>query len=67
MTDNVSAGDNGKASSHIFWASYFGWLLDGYDTTIYAFVLVGALMALGVTGPNIPHFGLIYFAIFLAG
>ncbi|MCL6090144.1 MAG: MFS transporter [Candidatus Thermoplasmatota archaeon] len=68
MTDNVSAGDNGKASSHIFWASYFGWLLDGYDTTIYAFVLVGALTALGISGiTNISHFGLMFFAIFLTG
>jgi hypothetical protein len=31
------------AQKHIFWASYFGWMLDGFDTTIYAFVLVPAL------------------------
>src|SRR5262249_11773893 len=59
------------ARKHIFWASYFGWLLDGFDTTIYAFVLVPALKeilpASGVSVDGLPHWGLTFFAIFLAG
>jgi MFS family permease len=59
------------ARKHIFWASYFGWLLDGFDTTIYAFVLVPALKVIlpasGVSATQTPHWGLTFFAIFLAG
>jgi MFS family permease len=59
------------AQKHVFWASYFGWLLDGFDTTIYAFVLVPALKeilpASGVSATQTPHWGLTFFAIFLAG
>jgi MFS family permease len=59
------------AQKHIFWASYFGWLLDGFDTTIYAFVLVPALTVLlpasGIPVSDLPHWGLTFFAIFLCG
>jgi MFS family permease len=59
------------ARKHVFWASYFGWLLDGFDTTIYAFVLVPALKVIlpasGVSAKDTPHWGLTFFAIFLAG
>ncbi len=59
------------AQKHIFWASYFGWMLDGFDTTIYAFVLVPALKVIlpasGVPASDTPHWGLTFFAIFLAG
>ena len=67
-----AAGDQThSARKHIFWASYFGWLLDGFDTTIYAFVLVPALKVIlpgsGVSAGKTPHWGLTFFAIFLAG
>ena len=67
-----AAGDRARtARKHIFWASYFGWLLDGFDTTIYAFVLVPALKVIlpasGVSASQTPHWGLTFFAIFLAG
>jgi MFS family permease len=59
------------ARKHVFWASYFGWLLDGFDTTMYAFVLVPALKVIlpasGVSAKDTPHWGLTFFAIFLAG
>jgi MFS family permease len=59
------------AQKHIFWASYFGWMLDGFDTTIYAFVLVPSLKFLlpasGISASALPHWGLTFFAIFLAG
>ncbi len=75
MTGGYSSGDRMDASAkHVFWASYFGWLLDGYDTTIYAFVLFSSLAYLlphsGIThlSPAITaHYGLIFFAIFLVG
>lgn len=56
---------------HVFWASYFGWLLDGFDSTVYAFVLVPALKYLlptsGVPVTQLAFYGLTFFAIFLAG
>lgn len=75
MSDNSSTkqGFTDPAAKHVFWASYFGWLLDGYDTTIYAFVLVASLTFIipnsGIhIGPTtIGSFGLSYFAIFLVG
>jgi MFS family permease len=61
----------GTGQKHIFWASYFGWLLDGFDTTIYAFVLVPALTYLlpasGIDVSHLAHWGLTFFAIFLCG
>jgi MFS family permease len=64
-------GREDRARKHIFWASYFGWLLDGFDTTIYAFVLVPALKVIlpasGISASQTPHWGLTFFAIFLAG
>jgi hypothetical protein len=38
-TESRTAPKRRTAQKHVFWASYFGWLLDGFDTTIYAFVL----------------------------
>ncbi len=68
----VASSDRARtARKHIFWASYFGWLLDGFDTTIYAFVLVPALKVIlpasGVAATETPHWGLTFFAIFLGG
>lgn len=60
-----------RAQMHIFWSSYVGWLLDGFDTTIYAFVLVPALKYLlpasGISAKQLPFWGLTLFAIFLTG
>lgn len=60
-----------RAQLHIFWSSFLGWLLDGFDTTIYAFVLVPALTYLlpasGISVKNLSFWGLTLFAIFLAG
>jgi MFS family permease len=72
MTEVVLSGDKmDPAAKHVFWASYFGWLLDGYDTTIYAFVLVLSLDFLlpnsGISKSFLPSYGLDFFAIFLVG
>ncbi len=60
-----------KSARHVFWASYFGWLLDGYDTTIYAFVLLAALGFIlpnsGISKSLTAAYGLSFFAIFLVG
>ena len=70
MTETSLPSDKMDASAkHVFWASYFGWLLDGYDTTIYAFVLAASL---AFFLPNLPAakrlpYGLEFFAIFLVG
>ncbi len=72
MTETSLPSDKMDASAkHVFWASYFGWLLDGYDTTIYAFVLVASLSFLlpnsGISKSFIASYGLKFFAIFLIG
>ncbi len=70
MTETSLPSDKMDASAkHVFWASYFGWLLDGYDTTIYAFVLGASLLFFL---PNLPlakrlPYGLEFFAVFLVG
>src|SRR5436190_16355403 len=56
-----------------FWAAWGGWALDGMDASIYAVVLVPALMELlprsGIapTGANIGYYGSILLALFLFG
>ncbi len=56
-----------------FWAAWGGWALDGMDASIYAVVLVPALMELlprsGIapTAPNIGYYGSILLALFLFG
>lgn len=72
MTEGSLSNDKMDASAkHVFWASYFGWLLDGYDTTIYAFVILAALPVLltgsGLKGANVAPYALSFFAIFLVG
>lgn len=72
MTENSNELVNdARSAKHVFWASYFGWLLDGYDTTIYAFVLLAALGFIlpnsGISKAHIAAYGLSYFAIFLIG
>ena len=56
-----------------FWAAWFGWMLDGMDSVIYALVLGPALTELlprsGIpaTPANIGFVGSIMFALFLIG
>ena len=32
--------------ARIFWATWFGWMLDGFDSSMYSYILVGALSEL---------------------
>jgi len=56
-----------------FWGAWFGWMLDGMDSVIYALVLAPALTQLlprsGIkpTPANIGEIGSILFAVFLIG
>ena len=56
-----------------FWAAWFGWMLDGMDSVIYALVLGPALTELlprsGIeaTPGNIGYIGSVMFALFLVG
>jgi MFS family permease len=65
----------GKAVSQarVFWATWAGWMLDGFDLSIYIFVLVPALTELlqvdGIeaTQGNIARYGGYLFTIFMLG
>ena len=56
-----------------FWAAWFGWMLDGMDSVIYALVLGPALTELlprsgiAATPANIGYIGSLMFALFLIG
>ena len=56
-----------------FWGAWFGWMLDGMDSFIYALVLAPALTELlprsgvSATPANVGFYGSILFAVFLIG
>ncbi len=56
-----------------FWAAWFGWMLDGMDSVIYALVLAPALTELlprsgyAATPANVGFTGSVLFALFLVG
>ncbi|WP_454625016.1 MFS transporter [Bradyrhizobium cenepequi] len=57
----------------IFWATWFGWMLDGFDSSMYSYILVGALSELlpasGIEASraNIGIYGGLLFSIFMLG
>ena len=57
----------------IFWATWFGWMLDGFDSSMYGYILVGALTELlpasGIEASraNIGLYGGLLFSIFMLG
>src|ERR1700735_1472265 len=57
----------------IFWATWFGWMLDGFDSSMYSYILVGALTELlpasGIEAShaNIGAYGGLLFSIFMLG
>lgn len=63
----------GVSPAKIFWATWFGWMLDGFDSAVYGYVLVGALTELlplsGIEASraNIGIYGGILFSIFMLG
>ncbi|WP_428485177.1 MFS transporter [Rhodopila sp.] len=67
-TDDVSV-----SPARAFWAAWSGWMLDGFDSGLYIFVLVPALIDLLRTGGleptkgNIAQYGGYLFSIFMLG
>ncbi len=57
----------------IFWATWFGWMLDGFDSSMYSYILVAALTELlpdsGIEASrvNIGFYGGLLFSIFMLG
>jgi MFS family permease len=57
----------------IFWVTWFGWMLDGFDSSMYSYILVAALSELlpasGIeaNSANIGLYGGILFSIFMLG
>ena len=57
----------------IFWATWFGWMLDGFNSSMYGYILVGALTELlpasGIEASraNIGLYGGLLFSIFMLG
>ena len=69
-----SIADVGAVSpAKIFWATWFGWMLDGFDSAMYGYILVGALTELlpasGIEASraNIGLYGGLLFSIFMLG
>jgi MFS family permease len=66
---DASAVSPGK----IFWATWFGWMLDGFDSSVYGYVLVGALgellpaSGIEASRTNIGIYGGLLFSIFMLG
>jgi MFS family permease len=70
----ASIADAGAASPRkVFWATWFGWMLDGFDSSMYSYILVGALTELlpasGIEASraNIGVYGGLLFSIFMLG
>lgn len=57
----------------VFWATWFGWMLDGFDSAMYGYILVGALTELlpasGIEAnrATIGIYGGLLFSIFMLG
>jgi MFS family permease len=74
---SVSEGAVAEAAAvsptKIFWVTWFGWMLDGFDSSMYTYVLVAALTELlpasGIEASraNIGVYGGILFSIFMLG
>lgn len=75
ITDHAASAvdDAGVSPTRIFWATWFGWMLDGFDSAVYGYVLVGALTELlpasGIEASrgNIGIYGGMLFSIFMLG
>jgi MFS family permease len=57
----------------VFWATWFGWMLDGFDSSMYSYILVAALTdllpasGLAASRANIGFYGGLLFSIFMLG
>ncbi|WP_428492861.1 MFS transporter [Rhodopila sp.] len=74
VTKDVAAAEDASVSpARAFWAAWSGWMLDGFDSGLYIFVLVPALIDLLHSGGldaskgNIARYGGYLFSIFMLG
>ncbi len=57
----------------VFWATWSGWMLDGFDSSMYSYILVAALTDLlpasgiAASRANISFYGGLLFSIFMLG
>jgi MFS family permease len=67
------AGTSAVSPAKVFWATWFGWMLDGFDSSMYGYILVGALSELlpasGIEASraNVGFYGGLLFSIFMLG
>ncbi len=65
--------DTAVSPARIFWATWFGWMLDGFDSALYSYLLVGALTdllpdsGLAANRANIAFYGGLLFSIYMLG
>ena len=68
-----SANIGAVSPRKIFWATWFGWMLDGFNSAMYSYILVSALTELlpasGIEASraNIGLYGGLLFSIFMLG
>lgn len=79
MTQIVAGVDSDSIQSatvspgRVFWATWLGWMLDGFDSAMYSYILVAALTDLlpasgiEVTRAHIGVYGGLLFSIFMLG
>src|SRR6201993_1649496 len=80
MADIVTGASSATVASpsvvspkKIFWVTWFGWMLDGFDSSMYSYILVAALSDLlpasGIEASraNIGLYGGLLFSIFMLG
>jgi MFS family permease len=73
VTAAVSAESSSISARKIFWVTWLGWMLDGFDSAMYGYILVAALSELlpasGIEASraNIGLYGGILFSIFMLG
>ena len=79
MPDTLSAVETAIAApaaispARVFWATWFGWMLDGFDSSLYSYILVAALTellrssAIEPSRANVGFYGGLLFSIYMLG
>jgi len=70
---SLATADVAASSARIFWATWLGWMLDGFDAGIYIYMLAPAVKELlahdrrPVTTASVALYGGYFFSIFMLG
>ncbi len=68
-----SVYDRAASPNRVFWATWFGWMLDGFDYSMYGYILVTALTellpasGLAASPANVSLYGGLLFTVFMLG